>query len=249
MGEFIAGLGGASPTARAQHSYPDNPRAAALALFARNFATGPKIDTAVGLSTQIPWNFIDSEPTFVFGVAAGGVTVTIPGDVTGSFANGDIVELFPTVPVAGPGVVRLIASNPAFAAGVTTFDISAPVDGSTTVGAIRNGTSNSVDVPITPRTTGVVRIQGIVLIGNTTGAPIDVTVNVQVNGTNLPVPTQAAAAVLDATTGIETLPFLAETLLPVGVTSLIQISVDADGATLIAEDSSVEIQEVSFATG
>ena len=247
MGEFRIGMGG--PNARAQHVYPDNPRAAALALFARNFATGPKIDTAVSTGIQIPWNFIDSEPTFVFGVAAGGVTVTIPGDVTGSFANGDIIELFPTVPVAGPGVVRLVASNPAFAAGVTTFDISAPVDVTTTVGAIRNGTSNSVDVPITPRTTGVVKIQGVVLIGNETGAPVDVTVVIQVNGVNLPVPTQAAAVQLAATTGLATLPFLAETLLPVGVTSLIQVAVAGDGATLIAEDCSIEVQEVSFATG
>jgi hypothetical protein len=247
MGEFVTGLGGASPTSRAQHSYPDNPRASALALFARNFATGPKVNTAIGTGVQIPWNAIDTTAK-AFSIAAGGVTVSIPGDVTALFNNGDNVRILPLVPTTLPVVTGSIATVPVFAAGVTTFDLNAPIDGSTVGGAIEDASTPSVDVPITPRSTGVVLVSAQVTVGNTSGSPVAaILVNVQVNGVSVPVPTTLVTPLANGAT--ITLPVLVEVFLPIGVTSNIEIFVSGDGALLAADASSINIQEVSVATG
>lgn len=71
-----------------------------------------------------------------FTIAAGGVTVTIVGDVTALFGNGDRVGILPTAPATLPVVSRFVASVPAFAAGNTTFDLDALIDPTTTAGTI-----------------------------------------------------------------------------------------------------------------
>ncbi len=75
-----------------------------------------------------------------FTIAAGGTTVTIAGDVTALFTNGDNVRIAPTTPAVLPTVTRTVTSVPAFAAGNTTFSISAAIDGSTTAGSIVDST-------------------------------------------------------------------------------------------------------------
>ncbi len=244
MGEFRIGMGGSN--ARAQHVYPDNPRAAALGLFARNFATGPKVDTAIGAGVQIPWNLIDSTSR-PFTIAAGGITVSIPGDVTSQFSNGDSVRITPTTPAVLPPVTGSIATAPVFASGVTTFDLSAPIDVSTTAGTIEDASSGVVDVPITPRATGVVRIMGVVTVSNASGSTISAQIVVQVGGVALPVP--AALQTVIPNNGIAAIPFLAETELPIGSTSNIEIFVTGSGGTILTDSSSIEVQEVSVATG
>jgi len=243
MGEFRIGMGG--PNARAQHVYPDNPRASALGLFARNFATGPKVSTEISGATLIPWNAIDTTAK-PFGITAGGVTVAIAGDVTALFNSGDDVNILPLVPATLPVVAGTIATVPAFASGVTTFDLTAPIDGSTVGGTIENASTPTVNVPITPRVTGVVLITGVVGFINGSGGPVNASVTVEANGTPISVPVSFAA--LGDGTQV-TVPFMVEAFLPVGVTSNIQVSVTGDAADLIADGSAINIQEVSVATG
>jgi hypothetical protein len=74
---------------------------------------------------------------FSFTVAAGGTTVTIPGDVTDFFNNGDPLAIVPATPKFLASVLSLtVASVPAFGGVDTTFDLSAPIDGTTTAGFI-----------------------------------------------------------------------------------------------------------------
>ncbi len=243
MTEFVGRTG-----ALRLYSYPENRRAAALGLFARNFATGPKGDTAVeGEGVLIPWNSIDALSfTTPFTIAAGGITVSIPGDVTGSFSNGDTIDLIPSTPAALPAIPRVISSVPAFALGFTTFDLNALLNGSTTAGTLGTATN----VPITPRSTGVVRISGVIVVQNTTGGPAsEVEAFIQIDGTPLNPPAIIAVAPLadDQTAEI---PFLAEVTLTVGVTANVSILVASDVAVdILADSSAIDLQEVSVATG
>lgn len=241
MSEFVGRTG-----SKRVYSYPENARAAALGLFARNFATGPKVEFTISGSARIPWNAIDALGTSSsFTIAAGGVTVSIQGDATGLFTNGNRVIVTPTTPVAAPPVNTLtVASVPVFAAGVTTFDLSAPIDVTTTGGTIDDQTN----VPITPRATGVVLVSGVVSIQNGTDAPIAAEITIQVDGASLSVPSFAGIDPL-APGETVTIPFLAETDIPVGQTHNIEILVTADGADLIADASALSVQEVSVATG
>jgi hypothetical protein len=76
----------------------------------------------------------DAPSTFT--IAANGTTVTIAGDVTAFFVNGDMARIKPSTPVIQDVVSRTITSVPAFAAGNTTFSISSAIDTTTTGGSI-----------------------------------------------------------------------------------------------------------------
>jgi hypothetical protein len=245
MTEFVGRTG-----AQRVYSWPENPRAAALALFARNFATGPKINTdIIDGGIRISWNSTDvAAPSAPFTIVPTMTTVSIAGDVAAQLHNGDIVTLTPILPFVGAPAVRQITTVPVFGGVFTTFSINMAIDGVTTAGVI----SDSANVPITPRATGVVRISGVVTFLNSSGSPIDLaTVQVQVNGITLPSPDDARVGPL-ADEDVITIPFLAETTptdTPIGTTALIQILVTGVDATLFADDSVLDVQEVSIATG
>jgi hypothetical protein len=72
-----------------------------------------------------------------FTIPAGGTLVTIAGDVTAQFEQGVAgVRITPSVPGVLPTVSGIAASTPTFAAGNTTFNLAAPIDGATTGGTI-----------------------------------------------------------------------------------------------------------------
>lgn len=75
-----------------------------------------------------------------FTIPAGGTLVTIPGDVTGNFpfgsTNPSIQNITPTTPAAGPMVSAAVADCPIFDGVNTTFNLTAPIDGTTTGGTI-----------------------------------------------------------------------------------------------------------------
>lgn len=77
------------------------------------------------------------QPTRAFTVAPGGVNLTLPGvDATDEFTLGNPVTILPGTPVLRQTVSSLtVVSVPVFAAGDTTFDLSGPID-STTSGGI-----------------------------------------------------------------------------------------------------------------
>ena len=75
-----------------------------------------------------------------FTIAAGGITVTIAGNVTSQFTNGQSVDINPTTPTATNRLISTltVATVPAFAAGNTTLNLSGPIDAYTTGGTIVN---------------------------------------------------------------------------------------------------------------
>lgn len=228
----------------AQETYPETPSAAALAAtaFARNFATGPKTDQAIGVGILVPWNAIDVQSQ-KFTIAAGGTTVSIAGDQTGAYANGSTVTLTPTTPAVLPPVTHTITSVPVFAAGFTTFSIDSPIDATTTAGTIGSATN----VPITPKSTGVVLITGVVTANNTSGAPVNVSVNVLINGSAVPALTFSETTIPDASEA--SIPFMAEAVIPVGQTQNVEVFVNGTGAFVVGSGSVVNVQEVPASTG
>lgn len=123
---------------------------------------------------------------------------------------------------------------------------------------ITSGAPGGVNVPITPISTGIVRIFGVISLKNTSNDPASdgrVQILISVNGTfgfpSLELNSVGSGGVSNS----EAVPFLIETTViqtPIGVLANIQISVlaDADGKiVLIAESSTVSVQEVSAATG
>lgn len=200
MGEFRIGR------TRAQHSYPENPRAAALGLFARNFASGPEDPTQLAV------------------------------------AQGD----------GAMGGTQIFW------------------------GVIGAGTAPSVNVTITPRVTGLIRVSGVVTVGKAVAFPVNILVQVQLGvdggvsplGGRMPVPLletstlDAAIATglpppIPADLGSLAIPIyipILPVVLAIGVTRTIQIvvsvlSAGGTGTSLILGSSTIEVQEVPAATG
>jgi hypothetical protein len=88
--------------------------------------------------------------SFSFTIAAGGTLVTIAGDVTSFFQNGDGVAVFPTTPTVSTAATTgiTVASPPVFGGVDTTFNLSAPIDGVTTAGTIADTTIGAGSVAI-----------------------------------------------------------------------------------------------------
>jgi hypothetical protein len=106
------------------------------------------------------------------------------------------------------------------------------------------------DVPITPITTGIVLISGVVVLTNGSGVSTSANIHVQVNGINLTIPELNGISVADGT--IVAIPILAETdpiETPIGVTTPIEIFVLGAGLFVAVGGSALSLQEVSVATG
>jgi len=118
---------------------------------------------------------------------------------------------------------------------------------------IDSGAAPGIDVPITPQSTGIIRIHSVVSIKNASMAPVSALLIVVVNGTTLTVP--LFELVVIPADGAGVLPVLTETtpiLTPIGVQAMIEIVVFAstDSAlSFTALSSSLEVQEVQAATG
>lgn len=78
-----------------------------------------------------------------FTIAAGGITVTIAGDVTADFTSGDTVSISPTTPVQLASVQGTVNSVPAFAAGNTTFNLLAAINATSTAGTLVDETKGT----------------------------------------------------------------------------------------------------------
>ena len=143
---------------------------------------------------------------------------------------------------------RNFATGPKSDTEITGGGIQVPWNG------IDVGASPSVDVPITPKSTGIVIISGIITVTNSSESSFDIEVDVQVEGAFLPNASFFATPVAAGET--VAIPFLAETTptdTPVGVTKHVQIFVDGDPGDvdldLLVEASAISVQEVSAATG
>jgi hypothetical protein len=116
---------------------------------------------------------------------------------------------------------------------------------------IEAGAPAGINVPITPRSSGIILIQGVITIKNAVLAPIVASMFVWVNGTPLIVPFMET--VLVPASGSSVIPFLTETApLPIGVPAIIQIAINAasePGLSLLPASSTMAVQEVRAATG
>lgn len=117
---------------------------------------------------------------------------------------------------------------------------------------IASGAPSGVDVPITPQSSGVILIVGVVTVENTSDAPVDVTVKAQVNGSTITIPATDTFTV-DGDDGSKAIRIVAEvTGLSVGVlvnVHLLVIAGSSDAITLSAGSSTVDVQEVPVSTG
>jgi len=128
---------------------------------------------------------------------------------------------------------------------------------------IASGAPAGTAVPITPLSTGIVRISGVLSLKNTSNDPAaagSVEVQVSINNVVLssPVPIFTNTVGIGSggnTTALEAVPFLIETTAiqtPVGVLADVRIHVTANADNLIvilSEGSSLDLQEVSAPTG
>lgn len=116
--------------------------------------------------------------------------------------------------------------------------------------AIDAGVSPSTDVPITPQSTGVVLISAVVTISNAADDPATFSVRLQMDAPpgNLPVPPGPIAIGPIAAGETVVVPLLMETPIVVGETHTISIFVLGE-VVVVAEGSTLNLQEVSVATG
>jgi len=115
------------------------------------------------------------------------------------------------------------------------------------------------DVPITPRSTGLVLITGVITVKSTSGNQETVTLEVLVNGVPLAVPFVENLTIEPG--GVIAIPILTETNshinggpLPLGTTADVSIflSASVDDPVVLqvsTESSTLELQEVPVATG
>ena len=154
---------------------------------------------------------------------------------------------------------RNYANGPALESNPT---VDGPVTGTEIPWATRDvpGTDPE-DIPITPRSTGIIVVRGVVSLRNTSETDIvDVQVQVEIGTVTpvaYPVPANEKISVpIDDGEGLENrivVPFMVEIPgLPIGTTQIVRVLLTADAENLvqIVENSSTcEVAEVSVATG
>lgn len=171
MSEFVGRTG-----SHRVYSYPDRRGGNPAALFARNFAGGPTLDTEIadGAGTQVPWAVIES------------------------------------------------------------------------------GAPASVNVPITPRSTRIILISGVIVVKSSSASTSSITLFVEIDGASTLIPDLERNTI--SAFGFEAIPFLTENsaFLPIGVLANISIRLiaSAAGALVFSSlSSTINIQEVLAATG
>lgn len=143
---------------------------------------------------------------------------------------------------------RNYASGPALDTPVSNAGVQIPWSN------IAGGSVLGPNVPITPHVTGRVQVQGMVSLENTSSTPANTQLAIQINGVTTLVPANAQAFLPAAPAeGISSvvIPFSVALVLTVGVAVNIQILMDTDNdvstVDIVAESSTIEIQEVTFA--
>jgi hypothetical protein len=116
-------------------------------------------------------------------------------------------------------------------------------------GAIGSGGAPSINVPITPRVTGLIQVSAVIELENTGEGSVNVSVQVAVGGTPIATPTSEVTVNGGS---FATIPFQTLIAQTVGETSDIQIVVSATSLSVItlqAGESSLSVHEVSAPTG
>jgi len=132
--------------------------------------------------------------------------------------------------------------------------IGTPANNAVLWSNLEAGTSPNVLVPITPRSSGLIRISGVLSVINVDAlSPHYVWIVVVVDGVPLADPFLEQVTVPNGEAPFAAVPFATETpALAVGVTSTVEILAiaDADSALqLVRASSTISLQEVTPATG
>ncbi|MGH3303685.1 MAG: hypothetical protein ACRDOK_18800 [Streptosporangiaceae bacterium] len=117
---------------------------------------------------------------------------------------------------------------------------------------IESGAPPGTDVPITPKTSGIIQADGVICIKNSSATPQNVQLLVLVN--SVAITPENEAVTIAADPGYMAIPFIAEdpNLRPIGtpVNVTIKLTANADGViTMALLSSSLRVQEVPPATG
>ncbi len=155
---------------------------------------------------------------------------------------------YPATPHSSAGAAALFARNSAVGSSAATV---IEVAGTQLIwAATEMGVLNSVNVAITPKSTGIVRISGHVTVFNDSVADEEVTIQAQVAGVTLATPFARSTV---AAGGQIAIPFEASVLgLAIGVATNIQILASGSvGVVLsfVVGGSDVALQEVTAASG
>lgn len=158
---------------------------------------------------------------------------------------------YPEAPRGGSPLTafaRNFAAGPATDTAVPTAGIEIPW------GLIYSGASPGVNIPITPRATGRIRVSSVIAIKNNSDATQRVTIVVRIGAIELAFPFLEANSIEAG--GVEMIPVLAETLvgeaLPLGASVNARIfitSTDDTDVELVGLNSTIEVQEVPIPTG
>lgn len=142
-------------------------------------------------------------------------------------------------------LARNFAIGPNAPTTITTGGVQVPWD------IIESGASPGVHVPITPRVTGRMLFSGVIQVSNNDDAPVDISVQVQVQDSTLLVPLVQQTVPADGEAAIA-FEILSLALFTVGVARNISVLVTASAnvdVVLTTDNSTLEIEEKSFATG
>jgi hypothetical protein len=149
--------------------------------------------------------------------------------------------------VGGGEFARNFAIGPATATPVTTAGTPIPWEVVTVAG------TNPEDVPITPRSTGTLRISGVVSVENDSVNTDDVTVQLRIDGTVFPVPAPMVSTGEGGEGGFSVIPFLFVLVgVPIGVQMILGLVVTSGADSEIgvtAHNSTMDVEEVPLATG
>ena len=108
-----------------------------------------------------------------------------------------------------------------------------------------------VDVPITPKSTGRVRVIFSITVLNAGAAMVGVVARLLIGGVAQAIPYVAASIQANGLGELGIISFVAEVTLPVGATSNIEVDLTTAGASveMYPEGATIDIQELPAATG
>lgn len=158
------------------------------------------------------------------------------------------VYSYPTQPrfanLEGP-FARNSASGPTTDTPIVTTGTQVNWDDIASTGA------GGVNIPITPKSTGIIRVTGMFEVTCAGEGEVDVEINIQIGGVTFPIPEDPIITVRPG--GGVMIPFvIVLSGFTVGATTNIQmlLTAEVDSAlTLEGQSSVVDVQEVSIATG
>lgn len=113
--------------------------------------------------------------------------------------------------------------------------------------SVENTGSSSTDIEITPLSTGIIVVSGVLVIKNGAEIPVDFFPTLSINGVH-----QALSRVRVPGNGHSAVPILRKGFVPVSVTQVVQVLIHASTDTALTigiQSSTLSVREVTAASG